>query len=296
MAARLLLGLGREALELTKGRSTSKMPSDTRRSALVLLVALAACAAPADQLILVGTVERTLVELVAPVSETLLEVHVQRGQTVRRNDVLARLDPTLAEADVAHAEAALAGARTGLLTAEHELDRLARLHRARIAALQDLERAELGRDEARARLHEAEARLAAARHRRDDLVLASPVDGIVDQIPFDPGERVPAGGVVVVVLDAAAPWVRIWLPEPSLARVRAGTPADVRVDGLATALHGRVLDVAREPEFTPHFALTERDRVHLVYETRVRLEDAPAGLRPGIPAEVRFRTGAEDHA
>jgi HlyD family secretion protein len=250
---------------------------------------VAACAAPTEQLILVGTVERTLVELVAPVSETLVEVRVQRGQTVRQGEVLARLDPTLADADVAHAEAALAGAKTGLLTAGHELDRLTRLHRARISALQDLERAELGRDEARARLHEADARLAAARHRRDDLTLVSPVDGIVDQIPFDPGERVPAGGVVVVVLDAADPWVRVWLPEPSLAHVRPGMPADARVDGLTTILHGRVLDVAREPEFTPHFALTERDRVHLVYETRIRLENAPTGLRPGIPVEVRIR-------
>jgi HlyD family secretion protein len=169
-----------------------------------------------------------------------------------------------------------------------------RLHRSRIAPLRDLEHAELGRDEAQARVREAEARLAAARHRRDELVLASPVDGVVDQIPFDPGERVPAGGVVVVVLDAAAPWVRVWLPAPSLARVRSGAPADVRVDGLATALRGRVLDVAREPQFTPHFALTERDRVHLVYETRVRLEDAPEGLRPGIPAQVRLRTAVEE--
>ena len=62
----------------------------------------------------------------------------------------------------------------------------------------------------------------------------------------------------------------------------------MRIDGFAELLHGRVLDVARESEFTPHFALTERDRVHLVYETRVELSDAPATLRPGMPAEVRI--------
>jgi HlyD family secretion protein len=49
-----------------------------------------------------------------------------------------------------------------------------------------------------------------------------------------------------------------------------------------------VLDVAREPEFTPHYALTERERVHLVYEARVAIEDSPTTLRPGIPAEVAF--------
>jgi HlyD family secretion protein len=60
------------------------------------------------------------------------------------------------------------------------------------------------------------------------------------------------------------------------------------VAGLEAPLRGRVLDIAREPEFTPHYALTERDRVHLVYETRVEIEDAPAGLRPGAPADVRI--------
>jgi HlyD family secretion protein len=259
----------------------------------VLAVALVACGSAGEGVVLVGTVERTLIELDAPVSETLVELRVRRGQEVHRGDVLARLDPTLLEADIAHAEATLAGARTGLATAAHELTRLTRLHASRVASEQDLERARLARDEASARLREAEARLAAARHRLEEMVLASPVDGVVDQIPFDPGERVPAGGVVVVVLDAAAPWVRVWLPEARVAHVRPGTPAEVRVDGLATALRGRVLDVAREPEFTPHFALTERDRVHLVYETRVQLEDAPPGLRPGVPAEVRLALDAD---
>ena len=122
----------------------------------------------------------------------------------------------------------------------------------------------------------------------------APGDGIVDQIPFDPGERVPAGGVVVVVLDGATPWVRVWLPETRVAQVRPGTPARIRVDGLGASFAGSVLDVAREPEFTPHFALTERDRVHLVYETRVRLDGAPAELRPGVPAEVTLLPAGED--
>jgi HlyD family secretion protein len=267
-----------------------------RVATAAVLSALVACSGARDDLLLVGTVERTLLELDAPVSETLLEVAVQRGQDVRRGTVLARLDPTLAEADVAHAEATLAGARTAHVTADHELQRVTRLHASHVASDQDLERAQLSRDGAAAQVHEAEALLAAARHRLQDLVLVSPVDGVVDQIAFDPGERVPAGGVIVVVLDAAAPWVRVWVSETQVARIRPGVAATVRIDGVSTRLRGRVLDVAREPEFTPHFALTERDRVHLVYETRVRLEDAPAGLRPGVPAEVRFAPAADGGA
>jgi hypothetical protein len=76
------------------------------------------------------------------------------------------------------------------------------------------------------------------------------------------------------------------VPETSYVRVLPGTPAEVRIDGIDPVLHGSVLDVARESEFTPHYALTERDREHLVYETRVEIEDAPMSLRPGMPAQV----------
>jgi HlyD family secretion protein len=203
------------------------------------------------------------------------------------------LDPTLARAELARAQATLAGARTGATVARHEYERIVNLRRRGVASEQDLERAERQRDEGRALLEEAEAGLAAARKRVADLSLASPVPGVVDQIPFDAGERVPAGAVVAVVLGDGPPWVRAWLPERDFVRVRPGTPARVRIDGLGGELRGTVLDVARQPEFTPHYALTERDRVHLVYETRVRIESAPAELRPGIPAEVEI-DGAGD--
>jgi HlyD family secretion protein len=249
------------------------------------------CEGDDGRLLLVGTVERDLIELVAPVSEIIVAVHVARGEAVAPGQVLVELDPTLARAEVARARAALAGARSGATVARHEQERIANLRRRGVASEQDLERAERQRDESRARLEEAEAAVAAAGKRLADVSLASPLAGVVDQLPFDAGERVPAGAVLAVVLGDGAPWVRVWLPEPSFARVRPGTPAVVRIDGLDGPLRAAVLDVARQPEFTPHFALTERDRVHLVYETRVGIEAAPAELRPGVPAEVEILLG-----
>ncbi len=259
-----------------------------RRAALAV-AALAgpwACEDGTVELELVGTVERTLVELVAPASETIVAVHRQRGERVAADEPIIQLDETYASAEVARAEANLAGARTGEAVAKQELARARRLRRDRVASEQALDRARLAYDEAEARLREAEALLTAARKRIADLTLAAPVPGVVDQIPFNAGERVPEGAVVGVVLADGDPWVRVWVPEGAYVRVLPGTPAEIRVDGIGATLHGRVLDVAREPEFTPHYALTERDRVHLVYETRVRIEDAPESLRPGIPADV----------
>jgi HlyD family secretion protein len=268
-------------------------PSRTHAALLASLGLLAACAEDPDELRLVGTVERTQIELVAPISETIVAIHAERGQRVERGQVLVELDTTFARADVTRAEAGLASARTAEHVATDELERARQLRRSRVASQQDLDRAGLARDEAGARLRDAEAQLDAARKRLADLSLASPVDGVLDQLPFDPGERVPAGAALAIVLGDAPPWVRVWIPEQSFVRVLPGTPAEVRIDGIDAPLRGSVLDVSRDPEFTPHYALTERDRVHLVYETRVRLLDAPAQLRPGVPAQVHIL--APDH-
>ena len=268
-------------------------PSRTRCALVALSLLLAACADDPGELRLVGTVERTQIELVAPISETIVAVHAERGDRVEKGRVLVELDATFARADLSRAEAALAGARTAEHVAGDELERARRLRRSRVASEQDLDRAGLARDEADARLRDAEAQLDAARKRLADLSLASPVDGVLDQLPFDPGERVPAGAVLAIVLGDALPWVRVWIPEESFVRVLPGMPAEVRIDGIDAPLRGSVLDVSRDPEFTPHYALTERDRVNLVYETRVRLLDAPSELRPGVPAQVLIL--APDH-
>ncbi len=264
--------------------------------ASLLAAALALCTGcdgGADELVLVGSVERTQVEMVAPVGETITAIRVRRGERVQAGTVLLRLDDTLARADLARAEAELAGARTSDRVAALELARLEQLRGQRVASEQSLERAQLGRDEAAARMRAAQAALEASRKRLSDLELLAPEAGVVDQLPYEAGERVPAGAVLVVLLSDDAPWVRVWVPENSAVHVRPGGPATITIDGIGRAdapreLEGRVLDVAREPGFTPHYALTERERVHLVYETRVVISAAPAELRPGVPATVRL--------
>ncbi|MDH3684905.1 MAG: efflux RND transporter periplasmic adaptor subunit [Myxococcales bacterium] len=253
---------------------------------------LLGCADDDGAIRLVGIVERTLIEVSAPVSETIVAVHVARGDPVKAGDALVHLDPILAEVEVTRADAALAAARSGVAVAGHDRQRALELRAGRATSEQALERAELAHEEAVAREREARAQLAAAQKRRNDVILTAPVDGVVDQLPFDLGERVPAGAVLAVLLADGAPWVRVWLPEASFVHVAPGTPAEVRIDGIEGPLRGRVLDVAREPEFTPHYALTERDRVHLVYETRVEIVDGPAELRPGVPADVMIGTAS----
>lgn len=239
-----------------------------------------------DDLELAGTVERRILELAAPVSEEILEVAVEIGDRVEAEQVLVQLDQEVAAAELRASEAAQAAAAASLEAAEREFARFEGLRRSRVATEQQFDTARRNRDEARSLLAEREARVAQAEKRLEDLTIRAHRDGIVDQLPFEAGERVPQGGVVAVVMATHRPWVRVWVPARAASRLRPGAEAVVRVEGLDGALAGRVVEIAHEPTYTPHYALTERESAHLVYETRVDLDDAPPDLRPGLPTRV----------
>ena len=260
------------------------MKSAQRLLFLFFPMALLGCGS--DELHLTGTVERKTIELAAPVSETVVEVKAQLGDRVQAGQVIVRLDTAVAEAELAAATAALAASEATQAETAKEFERISRLRKATVVAPKELDRARRARDESVAAVAERKARVAQASKRLEDLTIRSYADGVVDQLPFEEGERASAGGVVAVVLADENPWVRIWLPARAVSRAPREAAAQVSIEGLDQTLNGVLEDVSREPEFTPHYALTERESAHLVYESRIRLEDAPPDLRPGLPARV----------
>lgn len=264
-----------------------RLPAAITLGAAALLL-LAGCGRRAAVYHLAGTVERTALELAAPVSEVIVEIPVRLGARVDAGEVVVRLDAEVAEAELRASEAALSAAQAAVTEVEREFERIENLKRRRVASPQQLDHAIRERDEARAAVAEREARLAQAQRRLRDLTICAHAAGVVDQLPFEAGERVPAGAVVAVVQTDDRPWVRVWLPAAAAAQVTAEATAEIRVEGLSKRFRGGLGDVAREPEFTPHFALTERESAHLVYQARIVMTDAPADLRPGLPAQVKL--------
>ena len=144
-------------------------------------------------------------------------------------------------------------------------------------------------DQARASLDEARALLADQSLAFERLQLRAPVPGLVDTIPYKQGDRPLAGATVMVLLAGAAPYARVYIPEPLRASVGVGMDARVRVDGVQTSFAGRVRAVASEASFTPYFSLTERDRSRLAYVAEIDLVDPGAAELPmGLPVEVSF--------
>jgi HlyD family secretion protein len=149
----------------------------------------------------------------------------------------------------------------------------------------------------RAELETARAALAAAQATRSDLVLQSPVRGVVLSRHAEVDEVVAPGTPVISVGESASPWVRVYVSPDDAARLTVGQPAVATLDNLRDReFRGRVASVATRAEFTPRVALTEEERADLLFAVRVDLEDTTGTLKAGLPVTVRIQPGAFQRA
>lgn len=119
--------------------------------------------------------------------------------------------------------------------------------------------------------------------------LVSTVAGVVSVRLAERGQVVAAGQPVFRVAELDRPWVRAYLAEKDLSRVKLGEPAEVRVDGLpGKVFHGRLSFISPEAEFTPKTVETKALRVDLVYRVKVDVDNAGGELKIGMPADVRL--------
>ncbi len=146
-------------------------------------------------------------------------------------------------------------------------------------------------DQARARLGEAEAALALAITRLGYADLLSPVSGLVMAKNIEPGEQVAAGTPVVTVGVLDTVWVRAYISETDLGRVKVGQKARVTVDTWPGKVYdGAVTFISSEAEFTPKNVQTQKERVKLVYRVKITIPNPNMELKPGMPADAEIMT------
>jgi HlyD family secretion protein len=145
--------------------------------------------------------------------------------------------------------------------------------------------------QARARLEQTRQSLAAAEIRLGYAVVASPLDGVVLSENIEPGEFVAAGTPVVTVGELANVWLRAFINETDLGRVKLGEAARVRTDSYPDKIYeGRVSFLSSQAEFTPRNVQTTEERVRLVYRVKIDLPNPNQELKPGMPADAEIVT------
>jgi HlyD family secretion protein len=142
---------------------------------------------------------------------------------------------------------------------------------------------------ARGRLAEAQGHVAELDAQLREAELTAPADAVVETVSVRPGDLVPAGRIVMTMLESSQLWVKVYVPETELARVHVGQQAAVRVDSFGgRAFAGHVGMIASEAEFLPRNVQVKSDREHEVFGVKVYVENAQQVLKSGMAATVRL--------
>lgn len=180
-------------------------------------------------------------------------------------------------------------------------DQRATAEASRAQAERSLENARLGPERIRAKeadlaslvalRREAEARVTEARTVVEDLRIISPVDAVVTSRFVNPGEVVNAGMPLLELVDLDRLYLKVYVPEKDIGKVRRGLPARIYSDAFPQEpFEATVRYIASRAEFTPKEVQTPDERTKLVYEVRLYLERNPDHrLTPGLPADAIIR-------
>lgn len=142
---------------------------------------------------------------------------------------------------------------------------------------------------ARAQFANAEAALQIAERQLTDAELVAPSGGVVLTRVREPGAIVNAGETVFVLSLTSPVWVRTYVSEMDLGRIKPGQQATVLSDTPGVApMPGRIGFISTTAEFTPKTVETRELRTALVYRVRVVVDDPKAVLRQGMPVAVEL--------
>ena len=203
----------------------------------------------------------------------LAKPELERQQILLSKKVGTPRDVDVARANLDRAQASLKMSEEKLLLAREGF-RQGQTEQARV----DVERARAVLKQSESVAREAEIR--------------APADGVILHRMAEPGLLLGPGQPAVTLAFTDRLYVRTFIPETQLGKVRPGSLAEVTVDAFpGKVFPAKVTEISPDAEFTPKPVETKRERVNLVYAAKVDLDAGwNAPLVPGQPADVHVKT------
>ncbi|MBI5844411.1 MAG: HlyD family efflux transporter periplasmic adaptor subunit [Deltaproteobacteria bacterium] len=238
----------------------------------------------------------------AQAAETYAKKEHDRVKSLAESRIVAQRDYDQAKSAWVQAEEALNVARQSLKLAQ-EGARKDQVGQARAAVSETREGLRLAENgprketiaQASARVEQAEAAVALSKTRLSYATLLSPLSGVILSENAEPGEYLSAGTPVVTVAGLEKVYLRAYIAETDLGRVKVGQKVKVTADTYPGKVYqGRISFIASEAEFTPKNVQTQKERVKLVYRVKITLDNPKMELKPGMPADAEILTGKEE--
>lgn len=143
--------------------------------------------------------------------------------------------------------------------------------------------------QARAAVAKAHAMNSAAKEAKTNFNITSPIAGIIETRSIEPGELVATGQVLLTIVDPQAVYMKGYIPEGDIGKIKLGQEAEVYFDSDSKTAHkAHITSIDRTPSFTPENVYFKDDRVRQVFGVKLAL-DRPDGLaKPGMSADAKI--------
>jgi HlyD family secretion protein len=235
----------------------------------------------------------TTVEVKSKASGEILELAVETGQTVKRGDLMVRVDPRIPRNLVAQAQADVEVAQARLTNAGSQKRRADALFKSQSITEQEHEQALLDYANANAEVVRARVSLDNARDQLDDTNVRAPINGTIiekqverGQVISSPTNDVGGGTVLLKMADLNLVQIRTLVDETDIGKIQPDQRATVTVDAYPNRpFSGTVRKI--EPQ-----ALTEQNVT--MFPVLVRIDNKEGLLRPGMNAEVEIHVGRRE--
>ena len=222
-------------------------------------------------------------DLRAEVPAVVLQVLKEDGEAVRRGDLILRLDDTAIRENLTSAQASTSSASRAYEQAERQFQRVTQLRASSLVSTQDLEDAEVRRNNAQSDLEAAKSRVAVARQQLQRTEVRAPFDGVVGDRQVSAGDTVQIGRELVKVIDPTSMRFEGMVSADNIGEIMAGQTVLFRVHGYAQQeFTGQITRV------NPAANVTTRQVEVLVAFSDAKQEPRLAGLY----AEGRIETGS----
>lgn len=220
-----------------------------------------------------GQLEMKEIDASFKVAGQIAEIAFSEGATVKKGDLLAKLDTTDYDFGLKLAEAQLNSAKWALKELET------------VTQKTDAIKAKI--EQAKSGVTTADIQVSIAKKRIEDTKLYSEIDGVIITEYKSAGELVQAGFPVMSIGDPLKIWLRAYIPEPQSHLIKLGDKLKVTVDGLPDkSFNGTVTFISDQAEFTPKQIQTDTERVKLVYRVKIDIDNPEGFLKPGMPADA----------
>ena len=141
----------------------------------------------------------------------------------------------------------------------------------------------------RAEIEKNSAQAGMTRTQIADAVVTAPIDGVVLVKAAEAGEVIAAGSTIVSLGDLDHPWLRAYINETDLGRIKVGGKARLSTDSFPGKVYeGRISFIASEAEFTPKQIQTKEERVKLVYRIKIEVDNSQHELKNNMPVDAEI--------